>query len=87
MRCNRKPSISASCDKIYDGKKFAGADIHHEVHAAYGQTIMSGDVVGHWVWLIKNRRTHIHYKEWSDRPSVIGNGIVMKIDEKVSENW
>ncbi len=65
----------------------SAAEIHHELHAIYGPSIMSKCVVHQWVWFLKNERTNIYNEKRSGRLSFVSGDLWNKVNEKVRENY
>ncbi|GFU26737.1 HTH_48 domain-containing protein [Trichonephila clavipes] len=52
----------------------------------YGNSVMNESSLRKWCIQFKNGRTNIHDEEKSERPSIVTDELVAKIDEKILEN-
>ncbi len=66
-------------------KNHSAAEIHRELYVVYGPNIMSEGVVCQWVRFFKNEKTNIRIEKRSDRPSLVSDDPLNKVNEKVCE--
>ncbi|GFV69928.1 uncharacterized protein TNCV_1982951 [Trichonephila clavipes] len=62
------------------------ADIHHHITDVYGRESMSDSQVRKWVRKFKDRRTNVHDKERSGRPSVVIDGLMQAVETEIHGN-
>ncbi|GBL97841.1 hypothetical protein AVEN_231988-1 [Araneus ventricosus] len=62
------------------------AEIHRQLVEIYGENVMTDGRVRRWVRQFNDGRTNVHDKARSGRPSVVNDGLVAKVNEKIREN-
>ncbi|GBN08951.1 hypothetical protein AVEN_87341-1 [Araneus ventricosus] len=62
------------------------AEIHLQLVEIYGENVMTDGMVRKWVRQFKDGRTNVHDEARSGRPSVVNDGLVAKVNEKIREN-
>ncbi|GBM73650.1 hypothetical protein AVEN_195942-1 [Araneus ventricosus] len=67
-------------------KKVKPAEIHRQLVEIYGENEMTDGMVRKWVQQFNGERTNVHDEAWSGRPSVVNDGLVAKVNEKIREN-
>ncbi|GBO24059.1 hypothetical protein AVEN_265749-1 [Araneus ventricosus] len=72
--------------RFFNAKDVKAAEIHRQISAVYEESIMSEGMVRKWVRAFKGGSTNVHDEERSERPSVITEDMVQKVDAKVREN-
>ncbi|GBM80130.1 hypothetical protein AVEN_265372-1 [Araneus ventricosus] len=72
--------------RFLNAKKVKPAEIHHQVVEIYGENVMTDGMVRKWVRQFNDGRTNVHDEARSGRPSVVEDGLVTKVNEKIREN-
>ncbi|GBN93450.1 hypothetical protein AVEN_182407-1 [Araneus ventricosus] len=72
--------------RFLNAKKVKPAEIHRQLVEIYGENVMTDGMVRKWVRQFNDGRTNVHDEARSGRPSVINDGLVAKVDEKIREN-
>ncbi|GBN00570.1 hypothetical protein AVEN_171351-1 [Araneus ventricosus] len=67
-------------------KKVKPAEIHRQLVEIYGENVMTDGMVRKWVRQFNDGRTNVHDEARSGRPSVVNDGLVAKVNEKIREN-
>ncbi|GBN51456.1 hypothetical protein AVEN_106234-1 [Araneus ventricosus] len=62
------------------------AEIHRQLVEIYSENVMTDGMVRKWVRQFNDGRTNVHDEARSGRPSVISDGLVAKVNEKIREN-
>ena len=62
------------------------AEIHRQLCEVYGPNVMSDSKVRQWCCLFKEGRMNVHDEEHSDRPSVITDDLVDKVNTTIRGN-
>ncbi|GBL67370.1 hypothetical protein AVEN_170969-1 [Araneus ventricosus] len=62
------------------------AEIHRQLVEIYGENVMTDGMVRKWVPQYNDGRTNVHDEARSGRPSVVNDGLVAKVNEKIREN-
>jgi transposase len=53
----------------------------------YGQNVMSEGTVRQWCRMFKDGRTDVQNEERSGRISVVSDGLVQSVDQKICQRW
>ncbi|GBM76143.1 hypothetical protein AVEN_249380-1 [Araneus ventricosus] len=61
------------------------AEIHRELVEIYGENVMTDGMVRKWVRQFNDGRASVHDEARSGRPSVVNDGLVAKVNEKIRE--
>ncbi|GBN15728.1 hypothetical protein AVEN_135083-1 [Araneus ventricosus] len=82
---------SADCEvhsviRFLNAKKVKPAEIHRQLVEIYGENVMTDGMVRKWVRQFNDGRTNIQDEARSGRPSVVKDGSVAKVNEKIREN-
>ncbi|GBN20318.1 hypothetical protein AVEN_97476-1 [Araneus ventricosus] len=72
--------------RFLNAKKVKPAEIHRQLVEIYGENVMTDVMVRKWVWQFNDGRTNVHDKARNGRPSVVNDGLVAKVNEKIREN-
>ncbi|GBM65025.1 hypothetical protein AVEN_3476-1 [Araneus ventricosus] len=62
------------------------AEINPQLVESYGENAMTDGMVRKWVRQCNDGRTNVHDEARSGRPSVVNDGLVGKVNEKIREN-
>ncbi|GBN12085.1 hypothetical protein AVEN_51072-1 [Araneus ventricosus] len=60
-------------------------EIHRQLVEIYGENVMTDGMVRKWVRQFIDGRTNVHDEVRSGRPSVVNDGLVAKVNEKIRE--
>ncbi|GBM06029.1 hypothetical protein AVEN_49415-1 [Araneus ventricosus] len=69
--------------RFLNAKKVKPAEIHRQLVEIYDENVMTDGMVRKWV---RQFRTNGHDEARSGRPSVVSDGLVAKVNEKIREN-
>ncbi|GBM95000.1 hypothetical protein AVEN_45167-1 [Araneus ventricosus] len=72
--------------RFSNAKKVKPAEIHCQLVEIYGENVMTDGMVRKWVRQFNDGRTNVHDEARSGRPSVVNDGLVAKVNEKIREN-
>ncbi|GBN89067.1 hypothetical protein AVEN_72357-1 [Araneus ventricosus] len=72
--------------RFLNAKNVKPAEIHRQRVEIYGENVMTDGMVRKWVRQFKYGRTNVHDEARSGRPSVVNDGLVAKVNEKIREN-
>jgi [histone H3]-lysine36 N-dimethyltransferase SETMAR len=72
--------------RFLNAKNVKPAEIHRQLVEIYGVLVMSDGMVRKWVRQFNNGRTDVHDEARSGRPSVVNDGLVAQVNEKIREN-
>ncbi|GBN00424.1 hypothetical protein AVEN_8979-1 [Araneus ventricosus] len=72
--------------RFSNAKKVKPAEIHHQLVEIYGENVMTDGMVRKWVRQFNDGRTNVHNEARCGRPSVVNDGLVAKVNEKIREN-
>ncbi|GBO44896.1 hypothetical protein AVEN_26453-1 [Araneus ventricosus] len=72
--------------RFLNAKKVEPAEIHRQLVEIYGKNVMTDGMVRKCVRQFNDGRTNVHDEARSGRPSVINDGLVAKVNEKIHEN-
>ncbi|GBN03244.1 hypothetical protein AVEN_229023-1 [Araneus ventricosus] len=72
--------------RFLNAKKVKPAEIHRQLVEIYGENVMTDGMARKWVRQYNNGRINFHDEERSGRPSVVNDGLVAKVNEKIREN-
>lgn len=61
------------------------ADIHHQLCEVSGEHAISDSMVRRWVRYSNEGRENVHDDPRSGRPSVVNEGLVRAVEEKIQE--
>jgi len=61
-------------------------EIHHQICQVYGDNVMSDGMVRKWVRMFSEGRENMHDKARSGRPSLVNDGLVCKVNERVCDD-
>ncbi|KFM76387.1 hypothetical protein X975_20813, partial [Stegodyphus mimosarum] len=80
-------SSPADCEiraviKFLNARNVKQAEIYHQVTEVYGEYAISDGMVRKWVRRFNAGRTNVH----AERPSVVTDDLVRKVDEAIHEN-
>ncbi|GFU66877.1 HTH_48 domain-containing protein [Trichonephila clavipes] len=71
---------------IRDGELGIPRPLETRRQQVYGETEMSDGMVRKWIRQSNDGSTIVHDEERNGRPSVVNNGLVEKVNEKICEN-
>ncbi|GBO43755.1 hypothetical protein AVEN_49598-1 [Araneus ventricosus] len=72
--------------RFLKAKKNFDAEIHRQLVGIYGENVMTDGMVRKWVRQFNDGRTNVHDEARSGRPSVVEDGLVANVNEKIREN-
>ncbi|GBM02825.1 hypothetical protein AVEN_52008-1 [Araneus ventricosus] len=72
--------------RFLNAKKVKPAEIHRQLVEIYGENVMTDGMVRKWVRQFNDGRTNVYDETRSGRPSVVNDGLVEKVNEKMREN-
>ncbi|GBN84634.1 hypothetical protein AVEN_202995-1 [Araneus ventricosus] len=72
--------------RFSNAKKVKPAEINRQLVEIYGENVMTDGMVRKWVRQFYDGRTNDHDEARSGRPSVVSDGLVAKVNEKIREN-
>ncbi|GBN30349.1 hypothetical protein AVEN_252944-1 [Araneus ventricosus] len=75
-----------SAIRFLNAKKVKPAEIHSQLVEIYGENVMTDGMVRKWVRQFNDGRTNVHDEPRIARPSVVNDGLVAKVNEKIREN-
>ncbi|GBM97148.1 hypothetical protein AVEN_195491-1 [Araneus ventricosus] len=76
----------SSVIRFLKAKEVKPAEIHRQLVEIYGENVMTDGMVRKWVRQFNDGRTNVHDEARGGRPSVVNNGLVAKMNEKIREN-
>ncbi|GBM11219.1 hypothetical protein AVEN_267797-1 [Araneus ventricosus] len=84
---SREPEVPADC-KVRFVIRFLNAnvkqtEIHRQLVEIYGENVMTDGMVRKWIRQFNDGRTNVHDEARSGRPSVVSDGLVAKVNEKI----
>ncbi|GBN33015.1 hypothetical protein AVEN_101090-2 [Araneus ventricosus] len=85
-KCLRRFPIPPTLKCVLYAKKVKPAEIHRELVENYGENVMTDGMVRQWVREFNDGRTNVLDEARSGRPSVVKDGLVAKVNEKIREN-
>ena len=62
------------------------SEIHPQICQVYGDNAMSGGMVRKWVQMFNEGRENMHDEAQSDRPSLVNDDLVCKVNERVCDD-
>ena len=60
--------------------------IHHQICQLYGDNAMNDGMVRKWVRMFNERRENVHDEARNGRPSLVNDGLVRKVNERVRDD-
>jgi hypothetical protein len=66
-------------------KNMSAPEIHHEICAVYGQTVMNQGTLRQCCRMFKDGQRNVHDEKPSGQPSVVGDDFVQIIDQKICQ--
>ncbi|GBN57012.1 hypothetical protein AVEN_16475-1 [Araneus ventricosus] len=69
-----------------NAKKVKPAEIHRQLVEIYGENVITDGKVRKWVRQFNYGRTNVHDEARTGRPSVVNDGLVAKVNERIREN-
>ncbi|GBN00754.1 hypothetical protein AVEN_208742-1 [Araneus ventricosus] len=72
--------------RFSNAKNVKPDEIHRQLVEIYGENVMTDGMVRKWVRQFNDGRNNVHDEAWSGRPSVVNDGLVAKVHEKMREN-
>ncbi|GBM80756.1 hypothetical protein AVEN_10622-1 [Araneus ventricosus] len=72
--------------RFLNAKNVKPAEIHRQLVEIYGENAMTDGMVRKWVRQFNDGRTNVHGEARSGRLSVVNDGLVAKVNEKIREN-
>ncbi|GBM59277.1 hypothetical protein AVEN_66218-1 [Araneus ventricosus] len=72
--------------RFLNTKKDKPSEIHRQLVEIYGENVLTDGMVRKWVRQFNHGRTNVHDEARSGRPSVVNDGLVAKVNEKIREN-
>jgi transposase len=68
-------------------KNMSAAEIHRELCAVWDQNVMREGTVRQWCRMFKDGWTDVHDEEQSGQPSVVSDGLVQSVEQRICERW
>jgi len=62
------------------------SEIHYQISPVYGDNAMSDGMVRKWVRMFNEGRENVHDEVRSGRPSLVNDGLVRKVNERVRDD-
>ncbi|GBN85567.1 hypothetical protein AVEN_80114-1 [Araneus ventricosus] len=83
--------VAADCEvrsviRVLNANNVKQTEIHRQLVEIYGENVMTDGMVRKWVRQFDDERTNVHDEARSGRPSVVNDGLVAKVNEKIREN-
>ncbi|GBM73885.1 hypothetical protein AVEN_40147-1 [Araneus ventricosus] len=72
--------------RFLKAKNVKPAEIHPHLVEICGENAMTDGMVRKWIRQFNDGRTNVHDEARSGRPSVVNDGLVAKVNEKIREN-
>ncbi|GBM52236.1 hypothetical protein AVEN_31053-1 [Araneus ventricosus] len=72
--------------RFLNAKNVKPAEIPRQLAEIYGENVMTDGMVRRWVRQFNDGRTNVHDEARSGRPSVVNDGLVAKVNEKIRGN-
>ncbi|GBM55829.1 hypothetical protein AVEN_105546-1 [Araneus ventricosus] len=72
--------------QFLNAKKVKPAESHRQFVEIYGENVMTDGMVRKWVRQFNDGRTNVLDEARGGRPSVVNDGLVAKVNEKIREN-
>ncbi|GBM23173.1 hypothetical protein AVEN_147087-1 [Araneus ventricosus] len=87
----KKISDPADCEvrsviRFLNAKKVKAAEIPRQLVEIYGENVMTDGMIRKRVRQFNDGRTNVHDEARRGRPSVVNDGLVTKVNEKIREN-
>ncbi|GBN17594.1 hypothetical protein AVEN_200939-1 [Araneus ventricosus] len=84
-------SDAADCEvrsviRFLNANNIKPAEIHRQLVEIYGENVIIDGMVRKWVRQFNDGSTNVHDEARSGRPSVVNDGLVAKVNEKIREN-
>ncbi|GBL87764.1 hypothetical protein AVEN_81365-1 [Araneus ventricosus] len=85
------PADPAECEvrsviRFLNAKNVKPTEIRRQLVEIYGENVMTDGMVRKWVRQFNDGRTNVHDEARSGQPSVVNDGLVAKVNEKIREN-
>ncbi|GBM66704.1 hypothetical protein AVEN_275749-1 [Araneus ventricosus] len=75
-----------SAIRFLNAKNVKQAEIHRQLVEINGKNVMTDGMVRKWVRQFNDGHANVHDEARSGRPSVVNDGLVAKVNEKIREN-
>ncbi|GBM39656.1 hypothetical protein AVEN_104879-1 [Araneus ventricosus] len=72
--------------RFLNAKNVKPAEIHRQLVEIYSEDVITDGMVRKWVRQFNDGRTSVHEEARVGRPSVVNDGLVSKVNEKIREN-
>ncbi|GBN28619.1 hypothetical protein AVEN_36171-1 [Araneus ventricosus] len=72
--------------RFLNAKKVKPAEIHRQLVEIYGENVMTDGMVRKWVRQFNDGRINVHDEARSGRLSIVNDGLVAKVNEKIRKN-
>ncbi|GBN92910.1 hypothetical protein AVEN_13749-1 [Araneus ventricosus] len=72
--------------RFLNAKNVKPAEIHRQLVQIYGENVMTDRMVRKWVRQFNDGPVNVHDEARSGRPSVVEDGLVAKVNEKIRES-
>ncbi|GBM09526.1 hypothetical protein AVEN_100435-1 [Araneus ventricosus] len=72
--------------RFMNAKNVKPAEIHRQLVEIYGENVITDGMFRKWVRQFNDGRINVHDEARSGRPSVVNDGLVAKVNEKIREN-
>ncbi|GBO40353.1 hypothetical protein AVEN_201482-1 [Araneus ventricosus] len=87
----KKTADHADCEVrsviwFLNAKNVKPDEIHRQLVEIFGENVMTDGMVRKWVRQFNDGSTNVHDEARSGRPSVVNDGLVAKVNEKIREN-
>jgi len=72
--------------RFLNSRNVLPSEIHHQICQVYGDNAMSDGIVRKWVRMFNEGRENVHDEARSGRPSLVNDGLVRKVNERVRDD-
>jgi hypothetical protein len=91
FKINKKIDNPADCEvqsviRFLNAQNVRAIDIHRQLMAVNGESVMNESSVRKWCRMFNEGRTNVHDEERSGRPSLITEDLKKQIDEQIRQD-
>ena len=72
--------------RFLNSRNVLPSEIHHQISQVHGDNAMSDGTVRKWVWIFNEGRENVHDEAQSERPSLVDDDLVRKVNERVHDD-
>ena len=72
--------------RLLNARNVLTSEIHHQICQVHGDNAMSDGMVWKWVRMFNEGRENVHDGARSDRPSLVNDYLVRKVNERVCDD-